>query len=119
MSAALPGCDSHSAVSTWLRVLAAEAVPEPGCVCADGPKLLTKREEGAKCVCNLTEVLHDAVCLCKAVCGVNALHSWELSAYDPHRCFQHPPLCFIFLCFVKLQYQDAIYLVIVGSVVYF
>lgn len=62
-SVALPGCDSHSAVSSCLRVLATEAVPEPGCVCSDGPKPLTKREEGAKCVCGLTEVLRDAACL--------------------------------------------------------
>lgn len=65
----------------------------------------------------MTEVLHDAACLCKAACGLNGLHSWELSAYDPHRHFHHPLLCFMLLCFVNLQYRDAIHHVIVGSMV--
>lgn len=98
-------CNSHSvkvsAVNSCLKVLVIEAVPKPGCVCVlvDLSLFSKGRTEWSKCA-RLTEVLHDAACLCKAVCGVNVQHCWRLSAYDPHRCFTILCCAIFLLCFV-------------------
>lgn len=74
-----------------------ETIPESCSACSNSPEPFARGQKIEKCLCQVTVVVHEALCLLEAACNVDVLNCWLLYADYFQSCCNNPLWDFPFL----------------------